>query len=300
MSKTRTVKMVFCAMVLLANCMGMAADDAPVTPAVSDGPSLGFNVSTAFMSKYIWRGQLLNDDYVMQPSVGASYGGLSASLWGNVDMTNYHRQRDGGGVSYGHSNEWEFTEYDWTIGYADKIPGSDILKYSVGVIYYYFPSGTDEGILAHDTTEVYAGLGLDTFLSPTVTLYRDIDEFDGTYAAFSVSHAIEKIFELSPDMPVGMTASASVGWGSASYNKGYWDSTQTFEKGSSLQDLTVSVGFPVVVMGWTVTPSVNYVTLLDSDIRKTDAYSNGSIAGHSTNKTCSDYFFTGLTLSRSF
>jgi len=272
MRKTRTAMMVVCAMMCMASWTAMAAED--------EGPSLSTSVSAAFMSKYIWRGQLLNDDYVMQPSVGLAYGGLSASLWGNVDMTEYHQDASG------NDNQWEFTEYDWTIGYADKVPGIDCLKYSVGAIYYYFPSLTDDG----DTLEVYAGLGLDMTLSPTVTLYRDIDEGDCSYVAFSVSHSVEKLFELCTDMPVGMTASASVGWGNEAYNKFYWSGLED----SALNDLTVSVGFPMPVMGWTVTPSIAYVTLLDSDVRAADSYS--SYSGNND----SDYVFTGLTLSKSF
>lgn len=276
MRKTRTVKGV-CAMVCLLSLVVFAEKEAihkDLLPEVStaETPSLSTTVSACFMSKYIWRGQLYNDDYVMQPSVGVSYGGLSASLWGNLDMTDYN------------DNRGEFTEYDWTIGYADKFPGTDILKYSVGVIYYHFPSS------AANTTEIYGGLGLDIPLSPTITVYRDTDVIEGTYAAFSVSHSVEKIFELSPDMPVGMTVSASVGWGNKAYNKGYWDGLNE----NAMQDLTVSVGFPIPILGWTFTPSINYVTLLDSDVRKADTYAT------SGKNDGSDYFFTGLTLSKSF
>jgi hypothetical protein len=267
-----TATLAVCVMVCVLSWSAMAAEEAPAVAAVSEGPTLGVSVSDAFMSKYVWRGQLLNDDYVMQPSIGISYGNLSASVWGNVDMTDYH------------DNKWEFTEYDWTIGYADKLPGVDILKYSIGMIYYHFPS------TKISTTEVYGGLGLDMPLSPTVTLYRDIDEGDCSYVALSVSHSIEKICELSSDMPVGMSMSASMGWGNDAYNKYYWG-----VEDSALNDLTLAVGFPVPVLGWTFTPSVNYVTLLDSDIRSSDLYQTGY-----TNKRGSDYLFTGLTLSRSF
>jgi hypothetical protein len=273
MRKTRTAKMMACVIVCVLSWTAFAEEEAihkKELPEVStaETPSFSTTVSTCFMSKYVWRGQLLNDDYVMQPSVGISYGGLSASLWGNLDMTDYH------------NNSGEFTEYDWTIGYAGKFPGVDILKYSVGAIYYHFPS-----ITPNHTTEVYGGLGLDIPLSPTVTVYRDVDEIKGTYIAFSVSHSVEKIFELSSDMPVGLTASASVGWGNKTYNKGYWSGLDK----SALNDLTVTLGFPVPVLGWTFTPSINYVTLLNSDVRKADTYA-----------TRSDYFFTGLTLSKSF
>ncbi len=241
---------------------------------IEEAPALSYSVAAAVNNKYIWRGQLLNDDFVFQPSIGLSYGGLTASLWGNLDVTDYH------------DNSGEFTEYDWTIGYADAVPGIDFLKYSVGAIYYYFPSVSNDA----DTVELYAGLGLDMPLSPTVTVYRDVDEIDGTYAAFSLSHSVEKLFEISPDLPVGMTLLASIGWGSESYNQGYWGSLDE----SSLQDLTVTVGFPVPVGGWTLTPTVNYVTLLDGDVREADTYATGS---HNND---SDYFFTGITLSTGF
>jgi hypothetical protein len=61
-----------------------------------------------------------------------------------------------------------------------------------------------------------------------------------------------------------------------------------------MQDLTLSVGFPIPIMGWTLTPSINYVTLLDSDVRAADTY-----ATYSGNND-SDYVFTGITLSTSF
>lgn len=241
----------------------------PEAPAAEEKPALTTSLSACFNSKYVWRGQLLNDDFVFQPSAGIGYGGLTASLWGNLDLTDYH------------DNSGEFTEYDWTVGYADTVPGVDCLKYSIGAIYYYFPSVSNDA----DTVEIYAGLGLDMPLSPTVTVYRDVDEIDGTYVAFSLSHSIEELFEIAPGMPVGMTVLASLGWGDESYNEGYWGGLSE----SALQDLTLGVGFPVAIGGWTVTPSANYVMLLDSDVRESDVYSRSS-----------DYFFTGVTLSTSF
>ena len=56
-----------------------------------------------------------------------------------------------------------------------------------------------------------------------------------------------------------------------------------------MQDFSLSVSFPMEVAGWTVAPSLNYVTLLSDDIRDTDTYG-----------TDSDYFFCGVSLSKSF
>ena len=70
-----------CAMVCVLSWAAIAEEETihkEMLPEVSaaEAPSLSTTFTACFMSKYIWRGQLLNDDYVMQPSVGLAYGGL--------------------------------------------------------------------------------------------------------------------------------------------------------------------------------------------------------------------------------
>lgn len=230
-----------------------------------DSPSIGFDVSADFNSKYIWRGQLLDDDYVFQPGISMTFGKFTAGIWGNLEMTDYN------------GNSGEFTEYDYSLDYTTSI--ADGIDLSLGVIEYYFPSGDD-------TQEIYAGLAFDMPLSPSVTIYNDIDEVNGSYVSFAVGHTFEEIAKLSEETSIPMEVGASIGWGSESYNKAYWGAPAD---DSALNDLTVSVAFPIGLGSWTLTPSVNYVTLMDSDVKKTDAYS-----------TSSDYFFTGISLSTSF
>ena len=137
-----------------------------------------FEFTSDFNGKYIWRGQNLVDDPVFQPGLSASYQGLTASIWGNLDLTNVN------------GNSGDFSEIDYTIDYSNKIPDSEIVGFSVGAIYYDFP-----GTAAPGTTELYGGLSLDTFLSPSVTFYRDIDEADGLYISvgmrIAASHALQ-------------------------------------------------------------------------------------------------------------
>lgn len=228
---------------------------------------IGFEVTADFFSKYIWRGQNLDDDYVFQPGISTSYGNLTASIWGNLELTNIN------------GNSGDFSELDYSLDYSAAIPGIKGVGYSIGVIYYDFP-----GTTIKDTTEFYWGLNFDLPLSPSITFYHDVDEAEGTYASFGIGHSVERIAELGPDMPVGMEISASLGWGSGSYNKYYWGIDQ-----SKLNDLSFSVSFPVEIAGWTFAPSLNYVTLLSDDIRDTDI-----------NRKESDYFFTGISLSKSF
>lgn len=228
---------------------------------------VSFDVSADFYGKYIWRGQNLSDDPAFQPGISANYKGLTASVWGNMDLTNIN------------GNSGDFSELDYSLGYSAAVPGVEGLGYSIGVIYYDFP-GTD----LPDTTEVYWGLSLDLPLSPSITVYHDVDEAEGSYISLGLAHSIEKIAELGSDLSVGMEIGAGLGWGSASYNKYYWGTEQ-----SKMQDFSFSVSFPIEVIGWTISPSLNYVTLLSDDIRDTDVYG-----------TDSDFFFAGVSISKSF
>ncbi len=229
--------------------------------------AVGIDVSADIFGKYIWRGQNLNNSTVFQPCIDLSYAGFTASIWGNLDMTNANGE---GG---------EFTEWNFSLDYSAAVPGVEGLEFSVGVIQYHFPS------VVGDTTEIYVGLAVDVPLNPSVTVYHDVNKAHSLYVAVGVEHSFENIFSLSPEMPVGMDIGASVGWGDADYNDYYWDGLNS----SKLNDLTISVAFPVEVAGWTVSPSLNYVKLLSDDIRTTDAYAKKS-----------DHVFAGISLSKSF
>ena len=224
-----------------------------------------FGLSTDFFGKYVWRGQNLVDDPVFQPSASVTYEGLTAAVWGNLDLTSVN---DSAG---------DFTEYDYSLDYSGQIPGLETVGYSVGLIYYQFP-----GI--PDTTEVYLGFGFDVPLSPTATVYYDIDEVDGLYAALSVGHSFEDVVAFECGTSIGIELGASIGYGDSDYNAAYWGVGS-----DKFNDLTTSISFPTEIAGISVTPSLNYVTLLSSDLKATDAYN-----------TSSDYFFAGISLSKSF
>lgn len=226
--------------------------------------SMEFEITADYFSKYVWRGQNLDDESVFQPGFSASYMGFTASIWGNLEMTSAN------------GNSGEFTEVDYSVDYSGNFPGIESLGYSVGFIYYDFPNTNFE-----DTTEIYWGLSLDLPFSPSITVYHDVDEVEGTYFSVAFEHSVEKIVELNPDLPVGLDIGLSFGFGSSSYNKAYWGVNN-----GEMQDLAISVGFPMDIGGWTAVPSVNYVTLLSGDIRSSAADD--------------DMFFAGVSLSKSF
>ena len=223
-----------------------------------DGSGLGVDATLDFNSKYVWRGQNLVDDWVMQPGATTTIEGFTFGIWGNIDMTNENDER------------WHCTEIDYSVDYSGDL--TDLIGYSLGYIYYTFPQGSN------DTQEVYGGLSLDTILSPSVTWYYDCDEANGSYVAFGLGHTIEMTEELALDLGL------NVGWGDSGYNEYYWGVDD-----EGFNDLTVSAGLPIALGSWTLTPSVTYAHLIDSDIRASDYYDSNS-----------DYVYAGVGLSTSF
>jgi hypothetical protein len=119
----------------------------------------------------VWRGQTLSeDDGVVQPSVGITYGNFGANLWANFD-----------------AETEEHTETDLTLSYGFS---KDKLSLEVGYIYYAL-EGTD------DTQEAYLALAYDTILSPSLIIYYDFDEGDGAFLIASIGHSIGLMDEVS-------------------------------------------------------------------------------------------------------
>lgn len=253
MKQIKLTLVVMCLATLMSNQTLKAEEDVSV------------GATADIFSKYVWRGQNLVDDWVLQPGASVGYKNLTASVWGNLDLTDEN------------GYEGEFSEIDLTLDYSGQVPGADFLSYSLGFIYYDFPvsGGCD------DTWEVYWGFGLDVLASPSVTVYHDVDEVDGTYVSFGIGHSFENVVELGPETGLGLDLSAGIGWGSDGYNKSYW----TLDK-SALNDLVLSAAFPFEVAGFAVTPSVNYVTLMSDDIRS----ANGK----------NDIWFAGVAFSKEF
>ncbi len=202
-------------------------------------------LDSTFNGKYVWRGINVVDDPVWQPSVGFAWKGLTLNVWGNLDLTDVNGERR------------RLTEVDYTLDYSRRVGKA---TFSVGTIRYAFPH-TGFGT----TTEAYAGVAFDAPLAPTLRVYKDIDESDGLYASFAVSHTVPNLVRLSEKASMALALSASAGWGDRKNNAFYYAGTN----GSGLADLTLSVGFPITIGDrLTIKPAFNYSRLLDSDVRR--------------------------------
>jgi hypothetical protein len=242
--------------------MGLALITVVAGIAAAEDKIVTFGVSADYFSKYVWRGQNIDNSSVLQPGVSAGAYGFTGSIWTNIDMTDKSKTAP--------DNAWEFSEYDWTLDYTNTIPGTDWLSGSVGVIYYQFPNTTYE-----PTTEIYGGLSLPKVpLAPSFKWYRDVDVVFGSYFQFGIGHTLEKIYVVNEKCYCGLQLGASYGWGNAAYNKGYFG----VDAGQS-NDLTFNVGLPFCVDTWTIKPSINYSTMLSNSIREATDKSDNLWAG---------------------
>jgi hypothetical protein len=219
-----------------------------------DGLTLGLD--SAVQAKYVWRGIDVVDEPVLQSALTVGYAGLSASIWGNLDLTDENGEA-------GH-----FTEVDLTLAYEFSWERLDL---GVGAINYQFPNPA-----AAATTELFGSVGVNVPLSPTLTVYNDVDETGGGfYSTVGVGHTFEDVATLSDSVGVSIDLSATVGWGSSEYNDFYFGVGR-----SAFTDALFSVGAPIRI-GEQVTlrPAVNYSTLLDGRIRGSTGHDDNFWAG---------------------
>ncbi len=211
--------------------------------------------SVSIYSTYVWRGFGLSDDsMVIQPSMTVGYKGFAANLWGNLD-TDYYA-----------TNDAKYNETDITLSYDGAY---EKLGYGVGYIYYAL-DGTD------DTQEIYGTLSHGMLLSPTLTIYYDVDTFSGLYyVTFGISHS----FAIGEKNSLDLGALVSY----MDDDEGYDD----FHNGV----LSASMTFPLGKY-FSITPEAYYSFSLSSDA---EDYIKAGSADDDDN-----YFYGGTTLSFAF
>ena len=72
---------------------------------------ISFDLTVDHFGKYIWRGQNLDDDIVLQPGISANYNGLTVGIWGSMELTKINNCRN------------EITEFDFSLDYSGVMPG---------------------------------------------------------------------------------------------------------------------------------------------------------------------------------
>jgi len=234
------------ALALLFTCGAALAEENE--PAAPEG--ITANLDLAYVSKYVWRGFVLNDDPALQPSLTFSHpNGLSLNFWGSLDTTDIAGEKN------------NITEVDYTLNYERSLGKIDL---NAGVSYFTYPNVGGE-----PTAEVYTSACFGGDWSPSLAVNYDFKEIKGTYLSVGFGHDCQLAY--SKENPLTLGLSARLGFGTAPYNKGYFGVDK-----SVFNDFLLSASLPLKINEkLTLTPNISYAAFLDRDL-KTSVRAQGS------------------------
>jgi Bacterial protein of unknown function (Gcw_chp) len=245
-------------------------------------------IDLSVLSAYIWRGyEQTRDSVVVQPSATVSYKGFSVNVWGNLDSRPYSATDAKYAAKY--------TETDYTASYSHKF---GIVQVTPGYIYYALGAPYAGGTAPLDSQELFLTVGLDTILSPTVTVYKEIDHYHQWYFLLGFSQTIE--FNKIVSLKLAASASYLLSADETTYAKYDSNSVATTDKYNNFHDGTVSVSLPVAVYKTlSVTPTASYVFPLCDDARY-EMRAHGLQGVTNPSDRNSAYLYGGVTLSYTF
>ena len=235
-----------------------------------DRPTASLDV--AFLSQYIWRGyELSKDSLVIQPSATVGYKGFSFNLWGNLDTNS---------SSGAYKGDAKWNETDMTVAYDHSFGPVGV---GVGYIYYALDG-------ADDTQELYVSIGGDVLLAPTLTVYRDVDEYQGWYFNLGISHSFDLPHEITLDLAGSVGYYISDNDSIVDYDHNLNPTTSKF---NNFQNGLVSAGLTIPFLKYfTATPMVAYSFPLGN---AADNMLKATSLSHSA-----AHFLGGVTLSVAF
>lgn len=229
--------------VTVAGLFGAWPGSAAVAEEAKASPT-AVTLDAALLSGYVWRGQVLNDELVLQPAMTVTKGVFSASAWANYNLTDRVT-----------GEKADFSEVDVTLSAAGKFGP---VAASAGLIEYVFPNQTAGGAAVQGTRELFVTLSCpDWVIVPSLGVYRDIDEVDGTYATAGLAWTAAMGDKLA------LTLSGSIAYGDKDYNGIYFGVSN-----SAWNDANVGLSLSwKVTDSVTVAPSIQYTTLADAEVK---------------------------------
>ncbi|MBI2566212.1 MAG: hypothetical protein HYV63_04160 [Candidatus Schekmanbacteria bacterium] len=220
---------------VLALAMSVALASAREASAEENGVSA--SVDVAMFSAYIWRGQVINDEAVLQPSLTVEKNGLSINAWSSMNMTN----RD--------DAQYDFSELDVTVSYARALGPITV---EAALLSYTFP-GPGQGAQGR---EACVSLSADVPAAPTVAVYYGFSGLEGIYASLSVGHSLAFGQRYALDLEI------TGGYGTNKYNALYFGVAE-----NRMNDVTATAAFSATVtQSVTVTPVIQYAVIADSKV----------------------------------
>jgi uncharacterized protein (TIGR02001 family) len=248
--------------------------------AEEEKPTMDATVSV--LSQYVWRGQeQTKGSAVVQPSLTAGYKGFSVNLWGNIDTDPYSR------TDASYSSTW--TETDLTISYSRSF---GVLTAGAGYIYYGLSAPNAGAPDPLDSQEIFASFGLNAILSPTLTVYKEIDHYHQWYFLLGVSH----LFKFGDTVGLKLSASASYlkSEDETTYPEVNDQGVPTGDQFSNFHDGLLAASLPITpAKHLTIAPTVSWIFPLTDDAKNEMKF-------RSKNGSTDNFLVWGLSLSLAF
>lgn len=242
----------------------------------AEAPKVTGTASAGVFSRYIFRGYELSKDSIsVQPAVSISYAGFSAAFWGSIDGNETATQS----FIPDRPGRKSFNETDLTLGYTYNIGKAGLTG---GYIYY----GTK---YTSETEELFVTVSYDIITKPTLSVYRDITSYPGTYINLTLAHSLPVYKESTLDL----SASAGYFVGEDEYFRTTDPASGApGRKYSAFHDGMIKAGLTIpVARGISLQPTAQYWFPLSNDARK---------HGHNPNGHLDNTFVPGLTITYNF
>jgi hypothetical protein len=195
--------------------------------AAAASAELSISAGAGFTGKYLWRGEVLYDGFALQPAVSLGLNKINFNWWASASTVELNS--DG-------SKQFNVSETDYTLSFQDAMPFISLLLVDAGYTIYTFPFS---GPKANHSMEAYAGMTVDTLLSPYVRFYYDATLGNGGYVEAGASQSI-------PLGPAELAVSVNAGYNSE-YKELY---------APSLTAITANISLNYSLPGFKITPSL--------------------------------------------
>lgn len=201
-----------------------AAEAVTATEADDAESAWSATVDLAVLTGYLWRGMLINDEPVFQPSLTLDYRGFSLNVWATYDFNDSDEAPAFTEVDYSASYSFEFGRFAASLGYS-------LYDYPNSYEEVEDEDGTLSRHAVDSTHQVFGYIeipGLDVV--PSVTVEYGFGREETLYASFG----------LLREQPIAETltaeVSAGLGWGNRGCNR-----YQVEADRSALSDATFGV-----------------------------------------------------------
>ncbi|MBN2302380.1 MAG: hypothetical protein JXN60_07695 [Lentisphaerae bacterium] len=228
---------------ILTGCIALVA----TTSAHAVESEVNADISAKITSGYIRRGCVINEDPCFQPSVTLSSGNFALHVWGTWDITRT-------------TNSSQRTRVDTTLDYT-RVINKHILSGGLIAYIYHDSQYTDS---KKDTFEVFAEYTMDIPLLPSVAINYDFGEIEGFYIEISAGHSVGLIKGIAD-----MDFRAGIGIADENHSIEVFNEVENLPEKTGFVDATVSISIPIQLGDlMTLTPSMTYMTLVDSELRE--------------------------------